>query len=76
MDKSRHSQSTRVLTATAQDRDARYFLEHPSAPSYVRPATRGELRATGLPPGTQVYVALIRPGTRVRSFLPPDGRRN
>jgi hypothetical protein len=71
-----HNHRARVLTTAAQDRDAQYFLDHPSAHSYVRAATRAELRATGLPPGTRVYVVLVGRDTRVRGFLPPNVRRN
>ena len=74
-------EAARMLTADAQDvdgqeQDARYFLENPTVKAYTRLATAGELRATGFPPGTRVYVALIGPAMRARAFLPPDARRN
>ena len=66
----------RALRNAGQEQDGRYFTDHPAAHGYTRPATPAELRATGFPPGTQVYVARLGRDTRVRGFLPPNVRRN
>ncbi len=59
------------LTDAAQDLDADFFEQHPTAKGYTRPATADELKATSFPQGTRVYVHLLGPNTRARAFIPP-----
>ncbi len=42
------------LRNAGQDLDCAFFDNHPTVTSYERPATLGELRVTGYPPGTVV----------------------
>jgi hypothetical protein len=65
-----------ALKRAAQEVDALYFDTHPKAKEYERPATPEELQATGYPQGTRVHVAVIGPGVRARSFMPPNERLN
>ena len=76
MSNSRRLRPVRALHQAGQNQDVRYFQANPTKRAYMREATPMELRATGFPPGTQVYVALVGRDTRTRAFIPPDVRRN
>ncbi len=66
----------RWLTKAGQDQDAAYFNAHPAATEYERPALPAEVRAAGLPPGTQVHVKLMDGNVRIRAFVSPNERVN
>jgi hypothetical protein len=63
------------LRRAGQDQDGAFFDTHPTVTAYERPATALELRATGYPPGTRVYVQRV--GVQcIRAFAAPDERVN
>ncbi len=72
----RHIVSPRLADA-GQDQDADFFEQHPDKRGYTRLATSDELKVTGYPPGTRVFVGLLGPSVRARAFIPPtESRRN
>ena len=62
-----------TLRNAGQAQDCAFFDKHPTVTRYERPATPQELRATGYPPGTVVYVHRVGV-QRIRAFAPPDTR--
>ncbi len=72
--KIRHITNDRLADA-GQDQDATFFEQHPNQRGYTRPATPDELKITGYPPGTMVFVGLLGPNTRARAFIPPSQER-
>ncbi len=70
----RHIVSSRLADA-GQDQDATFFEQHPGQRGYTRLATSDELKVTGYPPGTRVFVGLLGPNTRARAFIPPSQER-
>ncbi len=72
--KIRHITNDRLADA-GQDQDATFFEQHPNQRGYTRPATSDELKVTGYPPGTRVFVGLLGPNTRARAFIPPTQER-
>ncbi len=68
--KIRHITNARLAEA-GQDQDATFFEQHPEQRHYMRLATSDELKVTGYPPGTRVFVGLLGPNTRARAFIPP-----
>ncbi len=72
--KIRHITNARLADA-GQDQDAAFFEQHPGQRGYTRPATPDELKVTGYPPGTRVFVGLLGPNTRARAFIPPSQER-
>ncbi len=73
--KIRHITNDRLADA-GQDQDADFFDANPGQRGYTRPATADELKVTGYPPGTRVYVHLLGPNVRARAFIPPESRSN
>ncbi len=69
--KIRHITNDRLADA-GQDLDATFFEQNPEQRHYMRPATADELKVTGYPPGTRVFVGLLGPSVRARAFIPPS----
>ncbi len=67
----RHITNARLADA-GQDQDATFFEQHPTVKGYTRSATPDELKVTGYPPGTRVYVHLLGPSVRARAFIHPS----
>lgn len=66
----------RSIVKRVNDRDRRFFVEHPGVTSYTRPYVEGEFGPGINPRAGLVLVTLIRRDVRARELIPLSGMSN